>query len=111
MEKSKVYFTTFKTSFTENLLSKLRRLVITAGIKDIDFEDKYAAIKIHFGEYGNLAFLRPNYAKVVADAVKELGGKPFLPRPGTAAAFLPGSPARRTWKISVPGFRRSHPPP
>ena len=78
MEKSKVYFTTFKTTFTENLLSKLRRLVITAGIKDIDFEDKYAAIKIHFGEYGNLAFLRPNYAKVVADAVKELGGKPFL---------------------------------
>ena len=32
MEKSKVYFTTFKTSFTENLLQKLRRLMITAGI-------------------------------------------------------------------------------
>lgn len=78
MDKSKVYFTTFKTSFTENLLTKLRRLMITAGIKDIDFTDKYAAIKIHFGEYGNLAFLRPNYAKVVADVVKESGGKPFL---------------------------------
>ena len=50
MDKSKVYFTTFKTSFTENLLTKLRRLMITAGIKDIDFTDKYAAIKIHFGE-------------------------------------------------------------
>lgn len=78
MEKSKVYFTTFKTTFTENLLSKLRRLILKAGIRDIDFEDKYAAIKIHFGEYGNLAFLRPNYAKVVADVVKEAGGKPFL---------------------------------
>lgn len=78
MEKSKVYFTTFKTSYTENLLDKLRRLILTAGIKDIDFEDRYAAIKIHFGEYGNLAFLRPNYAKVVADVVKEAGGKPFL---------------------------------
>lgn len=78
MEKSKVYFTTFKTSHTENLLDKLRRLILTAGIGDIDFEDKYAAIKIHFGEYGNLAFLRPNYAKVVADVVKEKGGKPFL---------------------------------
>ena len=44
MEKSKVYFTTFKTSFTENLLQKLRRLIITAGIKDIDFKDKYAAL-------------------------------------------------------------------
>ena len=62
----------------ENLLQKLRRLIKTAGIEDIDFTDKYAAIKIHFGEMGNLAFLRPNYAKVVADYVKELGGKPFL---------------------------------
>lgn len=78
MEKSKVYFTTFKTSSHENLLQKLHRLIKKTGFEAIDFTDKYAAIKIHFGEYGNLAFLRPNYAKVVADYVKELGGKPFL---------------------------------
>lgn len=78
MGASKVYYTSFKTTAHENLLQKLRRLCITAGIKDIDFKDKYAAIKIHFGEYGNLAFLRPNYAKVVADIIKEEGGKPFL---------------------------------
>lgn len=78
MEKSKVYFTTFKTSYTENIPQKLRRLITTAGIKTIDFTDKYAAIKIHFGELGNLAFLRPNYAKVVVDLVKEQGGKAFL---------------------------------
>ena len=71
MEASKVYYTSFKTSGSENLLQKLRRLCITAGMKNIDFEDKYAAIKIHFGELGNLAFLRPNYAKVVVDLVKE----------------------------------------
>ena len=78
MEASKVYYTSFKTSGSENLLQKLRRLCITAGMKNIDFEDKYAAIKIHFGELGNLAFLRPNYAKVVVDLVKECGGKAFL---------------------------------
>lgn len=77
-EKSQVYFTTFKTTMTENLLQKLHRLMKKAGFEDIDFNDKFAAIKIHFGEYGNLSFLRPNYAKVVADYVKELGGKPFL---------------------------------
>ena len=75
MEQSKVYFTTFKATEHENLLQKLHRLMKTAGFEQIDFTDKYAAIKIHFGEYGNLAFLRPNYAKVVADYVKELGGK------------------------------------
>ena len=78
MEKSKVYFTNLRTTFDCNLLQKLKKLITAAGIGNIDFTNKYAAIKIHFGEPGNLAFLRPNYAKVVADTVKELGGKPFL---------------------------------
>ena len=78
MEKSKVYFTNMRTTPDENLPQKLRRLIRTVGIGDIDFENKFAAIKIHFGEPGNLAFLRPNYAKVVADEIKALGGKPFL---------------------------------
>lgn len=79
MEKSKVYYTNMRTSFRENLLQKLERLIRRAGmLEQIDFTNKYAAIKIHFGEPGNLAFLRPNYAKVVADLVKEAGGKPFL---------------------------------
>ncbi|BFL47611.1 DUF362 domain-containing protein [Lactonifactor longoviformis] len=78
MEMSKVYYTNLRTRIGDNLLQKLERLIKTAGIGDIDFEDKYTAIKMHFGEPGNLAFLRPNYAKTVADVIKELGGKPFL---------------------------------
>lgn len=78
MEMSKVYYTNLRTRIGDNLLQKLERLIKTAGIGDIDFEDKYTAIKMHFGEPGNLAFLRPNYAKTVADVIKKLGGKPFL---------------------------------
>ena len=78
MEKSKVYYTSMKVNSGTNLLKKLDHLVREAGIANIDFENKYTAIKIHFGEPGNLAFLRPNYAKVIVDLVKELGGKPFL---------------------------------
>lgn len=78
MEKSKVYYTSMRTGFDNGLLDKLKRLIKKAGIENIDFDEKYTAIKMHFGEPGNLAFLRPNYAKVVADTVKELGGKPFL---------------------------------
>lgn len=76
--KSKVFFTDLRASQTENLLHKLERLVKTAGIADIDFKDKFVAVKIHFGEHGNVAYIRPNYAKVVIDVIKELGGKPFL---------------------------------
>ncbi len=41
-------------------------------------EGKFVAIKMHFGELGNISFLRPNYARAVADLVREMGGKPFL---------------------------------
>lgn len=78
MEKSKVYFTNMHTTFNENLLQKLERLIKTAGIENIDFKNKFAAIKIHFGEPGNLAFLRPNFSKVIIDLIKKNGGKPFL---------------------------------
>ena len=78
MEKSKVYFTDFRTKLGEGLPTKLKRLIKDAGIGQIDMDNKFVAIKMHFGELGNLGFLRPNYAKAVADMVKELGGKPFL---------------------------------
>ena len=66
MEKSKVYFTDFRTRLGEGLPSKLKRLMKAAGIQNIDMDHKFVAIKLHFGELGNLGFLRPNYAKAVA---------------------------------------------
>lgn len=75
---SKVYWADLRADFRENLQQKLTRLMKTAGMGEIDFDKKYVAIKMHFGEPGNLAFLRPNWAKTVADFVKERGGKPFL---------------------------------
>lgn len=76
---SKVYFTNFRTTHRENLPQKLARLVKSAGMLDeIDFENKYTAIKIHFGEPGNLSYLRPNYARVIVDLIKNAGGKVFL---------------------------------
>lgn len=78
MEPSKVYYTDMKLKYHENLLDKLEKLVKTAGIKTIDFEKKYVAIKIHFGEPGNLAYLRPNYARRIVELIRDLGGMPFL---------------------------------
>ena len=79
MEKSKVYFTDFRTPYGgSSLPQKLQKLMKKAGIANINFEKQFVAIKIHFGEPGNVSYLRPNYAKAVADVVKELGGKPFL---------------------------------
>ena len=78
MEQSKVYFSDLRCQPGTSLLNKLEKLIRAAGIEQIDFQRKMVAIKMHFGEPGNLAFLRPNYAKAVADVIKSLGGVPFL---------------------------------
>ena len=79
MTKAKVYFSDMRTRYGGlSLPQKLGKLIEAAGIGDIDFQNKFAAIKIHFGEPGNLSFLRPNYAKVVVDTVAAQGGRPFL---------------------------------
>ena len=59
MEKSKVYFTDFRAKLGEGLPSKLKRLIKAAGIGNIDMDGKFVAIKMHFGELGNISYLRP----------------------------------------------------
>lgn len=78
MTESKVFFTDMHVTPEENLLAKLDRLIRRAGIETMDLDGKFVAVKIHFGEPGNMAFLRPNWARVVCDRVKALGGRPFL---------------------------------
>ena len=75
---SKVYFTDFRCKTDEGPADKLKRLIKAAGIDTIDMSGKFVAIKMHFGELGNMSYLRPNYAKAVADTISSLGGKPFL---------------------------------
>jgi uncharacterized Fe-S center protein len=76
---SKVYFSDFHCkAFRENIPGKLKKLVMAAGFDEIDMDGKFVAIKMHFGELGNMAFLRPNYARAIVDLVKEKGGRPFL---------------------------------
>ena len=77
-KKSKVYFTDFRCAVDEGPAKKLSRLIDKAGLGDIDLDGKFVAIKLHFGELGNMSYLRPNYAKAVVDYVKAHGGKPFL---------------------------------
>ena len=75
---SKVFFTSLRLGRYENLYVKLERLVTVAGMETLGFQNKFVALKLHFGEPGNLAYLRPNYARKVAEIVKRNGGFPFL---------------------------------
>ena len=75
---SKVWFTDIRTRPGHGLLDKTEAVMRAAGIANIDFKDKFVAIKMHLGEPGNLAYLRPNYAARVVRLIRDLGGRPFL---------------------------------
>ena len=78
MNSSKVFFTNLRTTPRSNLLDKLDRLVKEAGLFKLDMEKKFVALKIHFGEPGNLAYIRPNFVARIVKLLNRAGAKPFL---------------------------------
>ena len=75
---SKVFFADMRASHKENLFDKISRLLSQCGLAQRVHKGDLAAIKIHFGEKGNSAFIRPIFARRVVDELKKLGAKPFL---------------------------------
>ncbi|TYO95542.1 DUF362 domain-containing protein [Desulfallas thermosapovorans] len=75
---SEVYFTDLRTSSKENLFNKLAKLCSRVGLKEIIQPKELVALKVHFGERGNLAYIRPQFVRQIVDKVREYGGKPFL---------------------------------
>ncbi|MFH0845135.1 MAG: DUF362 domain-containing protein [Pseudomonadota bacterium] len=78
MALSRVFFTDVRASFRENLLDKFSRLMDTVGLKGLVPPQSLVAVKLHFGEKGNLAFIRPNFIRRIVDYLKALGASPFL---------------------------------
>ncbi|MCG2753995.1 MAG: DUF362 domain-containing protein [Desulfobacteraceae bacterium] len=76
--KSKVYFIDLRADYKENLLQKIARLLKTAGISKIIKKRDLVAVKLHFGESGNTAFIRPVYIRKIVETLKEIGSIPFL---------------------------------
>mgnify|MGYP001097762192 FL=1 len=75
---SKVYFTDMRASAKENLLGKVVRLADMLDLKQIVPPRGLVAIKLHFGEKGNTAYIRPTFVRQIVDRVKALGAFPFL---------------------------------
>ena len=86
-----VYFCNLRTSVKENLPAKLKRLMETAGLNSIIAARNLVAIKLHFGEKGNAAFIRPILIRPIVDVVKDLGAAPFLTDANTLYAGTRGN--------------------
>ena len=91
MAASKVYFGNLRTSFKENIFEKLTRLLKTARLDQVVSKRNLVAIKLHFGEKGSSAFIRPNYIRAIVDYILELDANPFLTDANTLYAGTRGN--------------------
>ena len=88
---SKVYFIDLRATIKENFIAKIGRLMRAAGITQAVGERDLTAVKLHFGERGNAAFIRPVYLRKVVQMVKQAGGIPFLTDANTLYAGTRGN--------------------
>ncbi len=75
---SDVYFIDMGTTSSNNLFNKIKKLILSAGFDNLNLEKKFTALKIHFGEPGNFAYIRPVFISIISELVKQKGGIPFL---------------------------------
>ncbi|MCK5349392.1 MAG: DUF362 domain-containing protein, partial [Desulfobacula sp.] len=73
-----VFFIDLETTSKENLPQKLSRLVEKAGIENILNKNDLTAVKIHFGEQGNTAYIRPVFIRTIIRTIKNYKAGPFL---------------------------------
>lgn len=76
--QSKVYFSSLKNKKFMSPLNKLKKLLNKLDPKGNIEKGNLVAIKVHFGELGNTAFINPIYLRPILETVKSLGGKPYL---------------------------------
>ena len=93
---SKVFFTDLRTNPKRNLLDKIEDLLNRTKVNEKINKNDIVAIKIHFGEYGNTAYLRPVFLRRIVERIKNLGGKPFLTDTNTCLLYTSPSPRDRT---------------
>ncbi len=76
---SDVFYATARCKHGKNLNDKLAllfdRIVPGSGILH---KGDLTAIKVHWGEKGNLAFLAPQFVRTIVDLAKSQGARPFI---------------------------------
>lgn len=78
MPKSTVYFTSLRAGYNKNLLTKISSLLDNLDMGRDLSPGNLVAVKMHFGEKGNIAFIRPNYIRQIIDYVGRIKADVFL---------------------------------
>jgi len=73
-----VWFADMRSSTKQNILAKIDLLLSKTGLEEKVGRKQLVALKIHFGELGNTAYVRPVYVRRIVESLRRLGARPFL---------------------------------
>jgi len=77
--KSKVYFVPVNNNDDIDAVKlKVGKLLAESEVLDFVQKEDKVALKLHFGEEGNTGYVKPQYLRVICDAIFRKEGKPFL---------------------------------
>jgi uncharacterized Fe-S center protein len=101
----KVYFASARAhAENDNKVSKIRALFDAAGFGALVKANDLVAIKLHFGERGCDAYIRPPFVRQVVDKVRERGGKPFVTDTATLYSGSRANAVDHIWTAAEHGF-------
>jgi len=101
---SDVYFMNLRATVKENLFKKIGRLLTTAKLDEVVAPRDLVAVKLHFGEKGNTAFIRPIFIREIVQQIKKVGGAPFVTDANTLYAGTRGDSVHHTITAIQNGF-------
>ncbi len=104
MAASTVYFSDLRSSAKRNLLMKLVELLDRGGLEDIVSSRDLVALKLHFGEKGNTAFIRPVFVRHIVNRLRSIGALPFLTDANTLYAGTRGNSVSHVTTAIENGF-------
>lgn len=76
--RPEVFFTDLRSKADNSLLMKTVRLFDRAGFPSLIRKGDAVAVKLHWGEWGNVAFIPPPFVRCVVDRITACGGRPFI---------------------------------
>ena len=102
--KSKVYFWNLRASRKAPFDLRLRRLLKAVGATKGFSPGEIVALKIHFGERGTTAFIRPLWLQPIVDLYRKQGAKPFLTDTNTLYVGQRGESVSHALQAARHGF-------
>ena len=75
---AKVYLLDLRKKYRDNVLKMFDRLFNVAGGMKVVDKNSSCAVKLHFGEDGNVNFVSPLYVRRLVEIINRAGSRPFL---------------------------------